>query len=86
MAGGKADKAKGNLLMSFTTKLMKALSINPYAKTCVDYIMSDKWTRVNQIDKAITFLKEEIKNKGASYTIDDTVFSEVTGVGINLSK
>jgi len=44
MAGGKAEKAQGNLLYSLSTKLPPTLE--QFTPAFVDRIMKNKWTRL----------------------------------------
>jgi len=65
MAGGKADKAQGNLLYSLATKLPP--SCDSYTQSFVNCIMANKWTKQMQLDEAIGYLKERLADQGASF-------------------
>jgi hypothetical protein len=65
MAGGKAEKTQGNLLYNLATKL--PLSQDQYTQSFVDCIMTDKWTKVMQLEEAIAFLSNKLAKEGESY-------------------
>lgn len=83
LAGGKADKHQGNLLYALSTKLPPTQ--DPWVKSFVDQIVANKWTKVMQIEEAITWMKERLVAVGDAYVIDQAGFDQASGVGINLS-
>jgi len=44
--------------------------------------MAGKWTKVMQIDEAVSFLKDKLAKVGNEYKIDLGEFESATGVGI----
>jgi glutaminyl-tRNA synthetase len=84
LAGGKAEKTQGNLLYTLSTKLPPTQ--DAYAKQFVEQIMKNNWTKVMQLDEAVTFLKSKLIAVGETYIIDAKEFEEATGVGINLTE
>jgi hypothetical protein len=83
LAGGQANKTQGNLLYPLSTKLPP--SADSYLQDFVDQIMSNNWTKVMQLDEAITWLKAKLASEGSAYKIDKKEFEEATGVGINVT-
>jgi hypothetical protein len=84
MAGGKAEKAQGNLLYTLSTKLPP--SMDKYTQTFVDCIMANKWARVMNIDEAIAYVKEKLQSVGDEYTIDLKDFELASGAGIDVTE
>ncbi len=82
-AGGKAEKAQGNLLYALSTKLPP--SLDNYMQTCVDCIMANKWTKVMQLEEGINFLKEKLASIGNEYKVEQAEFEKASGVGINVT-
>jgi hypothetical protein len=71
-------------LYALSTKLPPTQ--DSYAKSFVDFIMTNKWSKVLQLDEAIEFIKAKLASVGGNYVIDDHEFSVATGVGINVSE
>ena len=80
LAGGKAEKTQGNLLYALSTKLLPTQ--DGYTQSFVDCIMSKKWTKVQQLEEAIAFLKSKLSAEGDKYVINQAEFEEASGVGI----
>jgi len=68
LAGGKAEKGQGNMLYALSTKL--PLTQDGYVSSFVDCIMSNKWTKVMQLEEAIEFLKAKLAAEGGEYKIN----------------
>jgi hypothetical protein len=71
-------------LYALSTKLPPTQ--DSYVKSFVDFIMTNKWTKVLQLDEAIEFIKAKLAIVGGNYAIDDNEFAVATGVGINVSE
>ena len=84
IAGGKADKAQGNLLYALSTKLPP--SQDPWVNSFVEQIMSNNWTKMMQLEEAITFMKEKLAANGDKYVVDKKEFELASGVGINVTE
>lgn len=72
------------MLYTLSTKLPPTQ--DTYVKNFVDQIMKNNWTKVMQLDEAITFLKSQLVAVGASYVVDVKAFEDASGVGINVTE
>jgi hypothetical protein len=70
-------------LYTLSTKLPPTQ--DEYLQSFVDQIMKNNWTRVMQLDEAITFIKAQLTKTGATFKVDVKEFEIASGVGINLS-
>lgn len=76
-------KEKGALLYAVATKVKPLLQ--PYLKSFVMMVATDKWNRVMQLDEGMKYLDEKVKKHGDSYVIDEAEFNAASGVGVVIS-